>query len=334
MFKQISSTDPKYLAATDILIGDMSDISNEFLLFDRPIILLANEWLEKNFPDIGIKTNLRGLENAIKRSMENSDEFMEQRKYWLEKTIYKANGKSSKRIIDTILKYSNIANPNITIIHGGDSILMSNLNAVMVEAKKRGFKVNYVKSVDKDIRGNKNDIYISAHFRYLNIPGGYNVHLDHGPKGKGAANVEISKKDYKKNNYFPLINLHITAGEVGFKRTKMQLNYLSDRAVLAGYPKADDLLRLNTSNNRRAVCQELGFNRKQPMITYAPAGEESYMKPGGSFSKEVIDKLKEIASENDYNILVKLKCHELSFVIRVLKKLKREIQKLYKEADD
>ncbi len=322
-FKQIGSSNPKYLAATDVLIGDMSDISNEFLLFDRPIILLANEWLEKNFPDIGIKTNLRGLENAIKRSMENPDEFMEQRKYWLGKIIYKANGKSSKRIIDTILKYSNIANPNITIIHGGDSILMSNLDAVMVEAKKRGFKVNYVKSVDKYIRGNKDNIFISAHFRYLIIPGGYNIHLDHGPKGKGTANIDISKKDYKKNNFFPNINLHITAGEIGQERTQMLLRPLKGRAVIAGYPKADDLLRLNTSNNRSTVCQELGFNRSQPIITYAPAGEESNMKPGGSLNKKVLKEIRRLSEETDYNFLVKLKYHKGSLTQRILQKIKR-----------
>lgn len=113
----------------------------------------------------------------------------------------------------------------------------------------------------------------------------------------------------------------------------MLLGPLKDRAVIAGYPKADDLLRLNTFGNRRAVCQELGFDENKPIITYAPSGEESYMKSGGSLSREVIAKLKEIASKNDYDILVKLKYPELSFVTRVLKKLKREIQKLYKGVD-
>ena len=38
-YQQVASPNAKYLAATDILIGDMSDINYEFLLFDRPIIL-------------------------------------------------------------------------------------------------------------------------------------------------------------------------------------------------------------------------------------------------------------------------------------------------------
>ena len=43
----VTSSDPKYIAAADILIGDMSDINYEYLLFNRPIILLANKWLKK-----------------------------------------------------------------------------------------------------------------------------------------------------------------------------------------------------------------------------------------------------------------------------------------------
>ena len=35
MFKVVSSPHPKYLAATDILIGDMSNINYEFLLLDN-----------------------------------------------------------------------------------------------------------------------------------------------------------------------------------------------------------------------------------------------------------------------------------------------------------
>ena len=107
-FKQIDSPDPKYLAATDILIGDMSDTNYEFILFDRPIILLANKWLRENFPDIGIKMDLERLEKAIERSLKQPEEFQEQRRHWLEKTIYKPDGNSSKRVLDIILKSEHI----------------------------------------------------------------------------------------------------------------------------------------------------------------------------------------------------------------------------------
>jgi hypothetical protein len=333
-FKQIDSPDPKYLAATDILIGDMSDTNYEFILFDRPIILLANKWLRENFPDIGIKMDLERLEKAIERSLKQPEEFQEQRRHWLEKTIYKADGNSSKRVLDIILKYSGIENPVMIFVHGGDEVRKSNLRPLVEEARRRNLKIKFVYRVRWESLDEKNIIFVSAHFEGLkNVKTGYKVHLDHGLKGKGTANVEFSGNDYKRHDYFPMIDLHVTAGEVGQERTQMLLGPLKDRAVIAGYPKADDLLRLNTLDNRRAVCQELGFDEGKPIITYAPAGEESYMKPGGSLSREVIDKLKEIASKNDYNILVKLKYPELSFVIRVLKKLKREIQKLYKEVD-
>lgn len=326
-FKQIGSPDPKYLAATDILIGDMSDTNYEFLLFDRPIILLANEWLRENFPDIGIKADLDGLEDAIKKSIGDPGEYKERRKYWLEKTIYKPDGHSSKRVLDTIIKHSKIENPNIILIHGNSDVRKTNLNELADEAMRRNFITNYVKTAGKNAEQNANNniIYIAAHFEDLNIHGGYKVHLDHGLKGKGTANVEFSMNDYKKNNSFPLINLHITAGEVGLERTKLLLGPNSDRAVIAGYPKADDLIRLNTKENKIAVCKELGFDINKPLITYAPAGEESYMKPGGSLSQEAVDKLKEIALEYGYNILIKLKYQESSLVIRVLKKLKRAI---------
>ena len=85
-YKIIASAHPKYLSATDILIGDMSDLNYEFLLFNRPIILLANDWLRKNFPDLGIKTNLEGLDDAIKRSISFPMEYENQRKYWLNQT--------------------------------------------------------------------------------------------------------------------------------------------------------------------------------------------------------------------------------------------------------
>ncbi len=36
----------------------MSNANYEFLLYDRPVILLADEWLRSNFSDIGTKATL------------------------------------------------------------------------------------------------------------------------------------------------------------------------------------------------------------------------------------------------------------------------------------
>ncbi len=126
--KIIGSPNPRYLAATDVLIGDMSDINYEFLLFDRPIILLANKWLKKNFPDVGIKTDLNNLELAIKRSIINPKEFSKKRKYWLNKTMYKPDGNSSSRVIYAIIKYFKVSNPFIILIHGNNEVLKTHLD--------------------------------------------------------------------------------------------------------------------------------------------------------------------------------------------------------------
>lgn len=324
--KQIGSARPEYLAATDILIGDMSNTNYEFLLFDRPVILLANQWLRENFPDIGIKTDLAGLENAIQRSIDNPGEYREQRKYWLDKTIYQPDGMSSKRYIDVMLEKSKIDNPNFVFIHGTDSVRKTNLPPLVKEAQRRGLNTIYVATVKKN-SGTDDTIYVAAHFVDLvNISCGYKVHIDHDLKGKSTANFEEAVKDYAKHDYFPFIDLHITAGDAGDEKTKAVLGPLSDRTVIAGYPKADDLIRLNTEENKKSVYKELGFDISKPLITYAPAAKESYMKPGGSLSKETIDELKGIALRNDYNILIKLKYPKGTIILQALNKLRRMLQ--------
>lgn len=60
----------------------------------------------------------------------------------------------------------------------------------------------------------------------------------------------------------------------------------------------------------------------KPLITCAPTGEESYMKPGGSLSEEVIERLKEISERTNYNILVKLKLHKASFAATLFSKFR------------
>lgn len=322
-FKQIGTPNPKYLAATDILIGDMSDLNYEFLLFGRPVILLANTWLRENFSDIGIKADLAGLEDAIRRSIDNPDEYKEQREYWLKRTMHKPDGFSSKRCIDVILERAGIDKPKFVFLYGSDPVQKAQLEPLLTEAKRRGLRTNFIARLKEDAHGQNDTIYVAAHVENLNISGGYKVHFDHGLKGKGTANVETQVKYYEENAYFPLINLHITAGEAGQERTEMLLGPNSDRAMLVGYPKADVFIKFNTKQNKIAVCRKLGFEPDKPLITYVPAGEESYIKPGGSLSQEVIDKLKEMAFKNDYNILVKLKYPKPPFVIRCLKELKR-----------
>ena len=323
IIKQIGSAQAKYLAATDILIGDMSNTNYEFLLFDRPVILLANAWLRENFPDIGIKTDLAGLEGAIKRSIDNPREYKEQRDCWLKKTIFKPDGLSAGRCLDMVLGKSQIVHPNLVFIHGGDSVRKTNLEPMVIEAKRRGLRTCFVRSYSK--QGRSDTVYIAAHVVDFNFRGGYKARFDHDPRGEASTHIGSAKIYYAKHNYFPLINIHITAGEVGDRRTKAVLGLLSGRTAIAGYPKADDLLRLNKEGNKRQVCKELGFDPDKLLITYAPAAKESYTKPGGSLCKEVLDELKKIASHNDYNILIKLKYPKGMIIWQAINKLRRTL---------
>lgn len=322
VIKQVGSSRPKYLAATDILIGDMSNTAYEFLLMHRPLILLANDWLRKHYPDIGIKTDAAGLEDSIKRSLENPDEFKEQREHWLKKTIYKPDGKSSARCIDIILEKAGIKNPKFEFIHGGDPVRKTNILPMAREVEKRGLEYRYVVSHRKG-SGQDDTIYVACHVVDLNIVGGYKVHFNHDPRGKGSTNLDWEKNFYKNNDYFPLIDLHVAAGEAGESRTKQCLGPLADRTVIGGYPKADDFLVANTEENKMALYKEMGFDPGRPLITYAPAAKESSFKPGGSLKKEVISLLKDIAVRNNYNLLFKFKYVRGIIFLHAIHKIRR-----------
>lgn len=258
-YKLIGSSEPKYLAATDILIGDMSNTNYEFLLYDRPVILLANDWLRKNFPDIGIKTDLNGLPAGIERSLRDPDEFKEQRRNWLKKTIFKPDSPASKRYINIIIEKSGIVNPSMVFIHGNDPVRKTNLIPLVEEAKKRGIVNSFVAKVDQEAEKD-GTIYVAAHFIDLNIEKGYKVHIDHDLKGVATANLKYAIWDYKRNSFFSHINLHITPGEAGDRRTKLVLGPFSNRTCIGGYPKGDHLLQLNTDENKKMLYKELGFS--------------------------------------------------------------------------
>ena len=144
MLKSIGSAEPKYLAATDLLIGDMSSINYEFLLYDRPVVLLANEWVKTNFPDIGIKANLNELRLALNHSLSHKNEYQVNRKLWLNRTICQTSEKASKRYIGTILEKSKIANPEFIFIHGGNEVRKTNLLPLVEEVERRGMNCLFI----------------------------------------------------------------------------------------------------------------------------------------------------------------------------------------------
>jgi len=310
--RKIGSPDPKYLSATDILISDMSNITYDFLLFNRPIILIANKWLRKNFPDLGIKTTLDGLEEAIERCMKNPGEFEKNRKYWLGKTMYRPDGKSTDRVINTIIKKSGIKNPFFLLIHADNEVSKVHLDPIFEVLKKRNMDVKFIAGFtnkNKYLPLKNRLICVATHNQVLfDVDYGYKVHINHNVKGAGTTDIEKELEIFKMWNHCPNTNLHITEGEISHWKTRKFLGPYSDRAVMAGYPKADALLKLNTRGNKKAVCKQLNFDSEKPLITYAPTGKYSYpFKQGASLSNQVLDRLKKISMENDYNILIKLR---------------------------
>tara|TARA_B100000963_G_scaffold361656_1_gene398489 strand:+ start:7006 stop:7992 length:987 start_codon:yes stop_codon:yes gene_type:complete len=326
MFKIINESYPNILSVTDILIGDMSDINYEFLLVDKPIILISNAWLDKNFPDLGERiSNIKQLHKTLLK-IQNIDNFVKNRDFYKKKAFFIYNNTNSKETLRKIIEFSNIDNPIISLHHNNNQIYKSNLLPLKKAAENMHLEVyeNFSNSLP-------NIIHIAAHFAVLKNPSISNdfcVHLDHGLKGDGTANVEISLADYKKNNFFPNVDLHITAGPMGFERTKKLLGTNSDRAIQGAYPKADYIINGNNNNNRYSICKRYNLDPNLPIITYASAGEESLEKPGGSLSKEIIAELRNIHKLGGYNVVVKLK-YKHYFIRRAFSKMKTKLKKLF-----
>jgi CDP-glycerol glycerophosphotransferase (TagB/SpsB family) len=309
MYKIIGSADPKYLAACDLLIGDMSNINYEYLLFDRPIVLLANDWVQINYPDIGVKSNLFDLGKNIEQSLLQRNDYSEERKFWLEKSISLSPESASARYLKIILNKSKYINPKFHFIWGGNSVRLTNIEPLINEMKNHNYDFKLFKGRKDYVETlNRNVIIVAAHFKDIweDVPG-FKVHIDHDLKSIATANLEYAESDYKKNNYFPHIDLHITTGVAGNKRTMHVLGPNSNRTIIGGYPKADTLMSLGVAKTKLEVCAELQISPELPLICYAPAGKESIMKPGGSLSNRVLKELRMLASAGEYNVLVKTK---------------------------
>jgi hypothetical protein len=321
-YKVISGSNAKYLAASDILIGDMSDINYEFLIFNRPIVLLANNWVRKELPNIGIKCNLEEIHDSIIRSIEKPHEYEKERQFWLEKTHHKADGNSSGRVIDEIMEYVNITNPSFVFLHGDDNVLYDTISPIYREAKCRNIDSQMIGRFSNNNFSTDNVVFIAASNGLLNFDGGYKVHVDHGNKGPGVTHLDSMREQWKQNNYWKKTHLQITEGEVSQERTKIILGPDSHKAVMVGFPRADDYLRLDKPETKIDVCKSLNLDPNLPLITYAPAGIYKYpFKQGGSLNHNVIRKLKRLGKKNDYNILVKLKNKRHNPNLILLKKL-------------
>jgi hypothetical protein len=305
MYKIIGTSEPNILSITDYLIGDMSDINYEFLLLDKPIILLSNDWLDVNFPNLGCRMKLICQLPEVVDSMSKCDNYNQERKKYLNEAFKVSDNSNSDVALDAILSISNIDNPIISLHHVNNMIYKSNLMPLKASAEKLGIAV-----LENAILDTPNVINVAAHFACLlhpKVAKNFCVHLDHGLKGVGTANVEISKRDYIKHNFFPSVNLHLTAGNMGQARTEMLLGPLKHRAIIGGYPKATSIINGATMRNREIICNTFDLDMSLPIITYASAGEGSSEKPGGSLSKDVLRALKTFEREHNFNVIIKLK---------------------------
>ena len=104
-----------YLFISDILITDLSSVSNEYLLLDRPIILIDSPELRKKFQDTIDMENWWGktgvtvettdqLKKAIQNSISNPKEYSEMRKKIAEDLFYKP-GTATNRAVEAIYRY-------------------------------------------------------------------------------------------------------------------------------------------------------------------------------------------------------------------------------------
>jgi hypothetical protein len=251
---------------------------------------------------------------------------------------------SSSNYIDIALQNSGYNNPKFVLIDGNNPVRKTNLLPLFNEIKYREMVVCLVHKYDASFNTNANIIFIGAHVNDIKkIEKGYKIHIDHDLKAPSTANLAHAKRDYKRNNYFQNIDLHITAGEAGKIRTQYLLLENHEKVIVGGYPKAMDYLNLNNEKNKLEVCTELGFDPSKHLVTYAPAGKKKYMKPGGSFNESVLVSLREIEKNLDINILVKLKYSKnmsvKEFFLKLLKYMYSQTMKIIysdgeKEWDD
>ncbi len=113
LFENSSDTVP-LMAASDLLIGDVSGITREYLAFKRPFVFLSNKprllWSKKktrlwNCGEVVTKTSK--VWEAIGRSLENPDRYMDQIEQFFKTTFYKPDGGAAERARDAIFDLIN-----------------------------------------------------------------------------------------------------------------------------------------------------------------------------------------------------------------------------------
>ena len=99
------------LAVADLLIGDVSSVTREFLAFKKPFVFLSNKpkWLWKkekiklwNCGNVVFKPDK--LWKIVEDSLDNSKKYIENIEYHFKNTFYKPDGNAAKRAVKEIEK--------------------------------------------------------------------------------------------------------------------------------------------------------------------------------------------------------------------------------------
>jgi CDP-glycerol glycerophosphotransferase (TagB/SpsB family) len=98
------------MAASDVLVSDVSAVTREYLAFKRPLIFLSNKpkwfWSRQKITlwDCGrVITNPDKLWTAILQTIKNPDEYMNRIIHQLQKSFYKPDGQAASRAKEAIL---------------------------------------------------------------------------------------------------------------------------------------------------------------------------------------------------------------------------------------
>ena len=105
-----STPDPvPLMAASDLLLGDVSGITREYLAFRRPFVFLSNKpkflWM-KNKTRLWVcgevVTAPSAMWKTVERSLNNPDRYMKEIERFLQNTFYKPDGRAAARARDAL----------------------------------------------------------------------------------------------------------------------------------------------------------------------------------------------------------------------------------------
>jgi len=101
---------------------------------------------------------VRFIINVNSHTIKNPEKYAEQRRYWHQKTMYKPDGNSSERIIDTIIQYSKMKNPFLLLLHGNNEVLKTHLNPLFGTTVQLNIESDYIAFFNKSSYLNKENL--------------------------------------------------------------------------------------------------------------------------------------------------------------------------------